>query len=286
MRKTHSKSSERRSATCLEWSRLIFYLAYHSKYIKDDHRARDLPHGAWVSVNFRGHGSGKRPASSAGKAAGPGEGRAKTRAQRLLLLGSEARTALDEANIPETLYLRPVLQSFKDMMGMQPDGSFDDDVAPQFLKNIISTADITVLNRIFAELDAVTNKEVCYFHKAMTYALVADYKAIELAYDEFQKLKTVQTTVMSYLYANLAMSSDNGQHDNNAVKNMIIERKKGMEKQAEVQRQQQEQQQQHARFVTMARDQLLAEAREQLLAEAREQILAEAKAANPNMMQD
>ena len=37
-----------------------FYLAYHSKYIKDEHYARDLPHGAWVSINFRGHGSGKR----------------------------------------------------------------------------------------------------------------------------------------------------------------------------------------------------------------------------------
>ena len=45
---------------------MIFYLAYHSKYIKDNRRARDLPHGAWVSVNFRGHGSGKRAASSSG----------------------------------------------------------------------------------------------------------------------------------------------------------------------------------------------------------------------------
>ena len=30
------------------------------KYIKYDHRARDLPHGAWVSINFRAHGGGKR----------------------------------------------------------------------------------------------------------------------------------------------------------------------------------------------------------------------------------
>ena len=37
-----------------------FYLAYHSKYIKDEHSAREIPHGAWVSINFRGHGSGKR----------------------------------------------------------------------------------------------------------------------------------------------------------------------------------------------------------------------------------
>ena len=61
----------------------------------------------------------------------------------MLSLGSEARTALEEANIPETLHLWPVLQMFKLMIGMQPDGSFDDDVAPQFLKNIINTADIT-----------------------------------------------------------------------------------------------------------------------------------------------
>ena len=82
----------------------------------------------------------------------------------------------------------------------------------------------------------------------------------------------------------------NGQHDNTAVNNMIIDRKKGMEKQAEAQRQHQQQQQQeqllHARFATMARDQLFAEAREQVLAEAREQVLAEARVANPNMMRE
>ena len=44
-----------------------FYLAYHSKYIKDEHYARDLPHGAWVSISFRGHGSGKRAASGSSK---------------------------------------------------------------------------------------------------------------------------------------------------------------------------------------------------------------------------
>ena len=133
----------------------------------------------------------------------------------------------------------------------------------------------------------------------MTYALVADYKAIELAGDEFQKLKSVQMAVMSYLYAHLAMTSDNGQHDNAAVKNMIIQRKKAIEKQVDARRQNQQQQQHqehqmHARFVAMARDQLLveareqvlAEAREQLVAEAREQVLAEVRAANLNRMQD
>ena len=44
-----------------------FYLAYHSKSIKDEHCARDLPHGAWVSINFRGHGSGKRASTGAAK---------------------------------------------------------------------------------------------------------------------------------------------------------------------------------------------------------------------------
>jgi hypothetical protein len=44
------------------WSRLIFILLTIQKYIKDDHRAGDLPHGAWVSINFRGHGGGKRAA--------------------------------------------------------------------------------------------------------------------------------------------------------------------------------------------------------------------------------
>ena len=43
-----------------------FYITYHAKYIKDDHRARDLPHGAFVSINFRLHGSGKRAATSSG----------------------------------------------------------------------------------------------------------------------------------------------------------------------------------------------------------------------------
>ncbi|MFM7980536.1 MAG: hypothetical protein ACKPKO_14585, partial [Candidatus Fonsibacter sp.] len=33
-----------------------FYIAYHAKYIKNEHRARDLPHGAWISINFRCHG--------------------------------------------------------------------------------------------------------------------------------------------------------------------------------------------------------------------------------------
>ena len=44
-----------------------FYITYHAKYIKDEHSARDLPHGAWVSINFRGHGSGRRAKSSAAK---------------------------------------------------------------------------------------------------------------------------------------------------------------------------------------------------------------------------
>ena len=36
-----------------------FYIAYYSKYIRDEFRARDLPHGAWVSINFRLRGGGK-----------------------------------------------------------------------------------------------------------------------------------------------------------------------------------------------------------------------------------
>ncbi|MFM7982972.1 MAG: hypothetical protein ACKPKO_26980, partial [Candidatus Fonsibacter sp.] len=40
-----------------------FYITHYSKYIKDDHRARDLPNGSWISINFRGHGGGKRAAT-------------------------------------------------------------------------------------------------------------------------------------------------------------------------------------------------------------------------------
>ncbi|MFM7979005.1 MAG: hypothetical protein ACKPKO_06775, partial [Candidatus Fonsibacter sp.] len=43
---------------------LDFYITHQIKYIRDEFRARDLPHGAWVSINFRGHGSGKRAKSS------------------------------------------------------------------------------------------------------------------------------------------------------------------------------------------------------------------------------
>ncbi|MFM7981403.1 MAG: hypothetical protein ACKPKO_19015 [Candidatus Fonsibacter sp.] len=75
---------------------------------------------------------------------------------------------------------------FKDMMGMQDDGNFDDNVAPNFLRNLINTADVPVLNLMLADIDTVTQKEVLYFHQAMTYALVADFKTMELACDEFQ----------------------------------------------------------------------------------------------------
>ena len=44
-----------------------FYITCYAKYVKDEHSARDLPHGSWVSINFRGHGSGKRAKSSAAK---------------------------------------------------------------------------------------------------------------------------------------------------------------------------------------------------------------------------
>ena len=44
-----------------------FYITYHARYIKYENIARDLPHGAWVSINFRLHGSGKRASSSAAK---------------------------------------------------------------------------------------------------------------------------------------------------------------------------------------------------------------------------
>ena len=250
-----------------------FYIAHYSKLIRDEFRASDLPNGAWVSINIRLRGGGTRPGSAAGLAAGPSDGRAKTRVQRLLLLGSDARTALEDATVPKTERLQPVLQRFREMMGMQDDGSFDDNVAQYFLRNLINTADVSVLNLMLAEIDAVTQKEVFYFHKAMTYALVADYKAIELACDEFQKVKSVQVAVMAYIYAHLAMTSDNGQHNNTAVKNMIIERKREIEKQAEP-RQGHEMNQ---KFVAMARDQLLAEARQQLIAEARQQLIAEAR---------
>ena len=39
-----------------------FYIAHYARYIRDEFRARDLPNGAWVSINFRlrGGGGGKR----------------------------------------------------------------------------------------------------------------------------------------------------------------------------------------------------------------------------------
>ena len=41
-----------------------FYIMYYTKYLTDDLAARDLPHGACVSINFRAHGGGKRVAAS------------------------------------------------------------------------------------------------------------------------------------------------------------------------------------------------------------------------------
>ena len=43
-----------------------FYITYHAKYIKYDHRSKDLPHGTFVSTNFRLCGSGRRAATSSG----------------------------------------------------------------------------------------------------------------------------------------------------------------------------------------------------------------------------
>jgi hypothetical protein len=37
-----------------------FYIAHYAKYIRDEFRARDLPNGAWVSINCRLRGGGKR----------------------------------------------------------------------------------------------------------------------------------------------------------------------------------------------------------------------------------
>ncbi|MFM7979763.1 MAG: hypothetical protein ACKPKO_10645, partial [Candidatus Fonsibacter sp.] len=79
-------------------------------------------------------------------------------------------------------------------------------------------------------------------------------------------------------------------HNNTAVRNMIIERNKAIDKQNDMLNEHQI----NTKFVTMARDQLLAEAREQLIAEARQQLLAEAReqlaaettAANLDKMQD
>ena len=41
-----------------------FYITHNAKYIRDEFRARDLPNGACVSVNFRIRGGGKRAATS------------------------------------------------------------------------------------------------------------------------------------------------------------------------------------------------------------------------------
>ncbi|MFM7979783.1 MAG: hypothetical protein ACKPKO_10745, partial [Candidatus Fonsibacter sp.] len=54
---------------------LDFYIAHQIKFVRDEFRARDLPHGAWVSINFRSFGGGKRPSVGSG---GCQRGRTKT----------------------------------------------------------------------------------------------------------------------------------------------------------------------------------------------------------------
>jgi len=73
------------------------------KYIKYEHSARDLAHGAWVSINFRGRGSGKRAMSSAAK-----DDSNLTRAERIELRKKELLVVmiqLKEMNHGATIHL-------------------------------------------------------------------------------------------------------------------------------------------------------------------------------------
>ena len=44
-----------------------FWVAYHGRPCQSGTLAYSLPHAAWVSINFLGHGNGKRASSSAAK---------------------------------------------------------------------------------------------------------------------------------------------------------------------------------------------------------------------------
>ncbi|MFM7983394.1 MAG: hypothetical protein ACKPKO_29130, partial [Candidatus Fonsibacter sp.] len=68
---------------------LDFYIAYHAKYIKDEHCARDLPNGAWISTNFRCHGGGKRAASSTTKSSAGKSAQDKEKSKKLMLIKIE-----------------------------------------------------------------------------------------------------------------------------------------------------------------------------------------------------
>ena len=71
---------------CVERSQSIFTLGAMQKHIKFDHSARDLPHGSWVSINFRGHGSGNRAAASPKYDCATKEEKVKTKLEEIQLL--------------------------------------------------------------------------------------------------------------------------------------------------------------------------------------------------------
>ena len=177
-------------------------------------------------------GMGKRGASTgAASRASSAGAKAKDRSQRLLLLADDAKKALLEAKEPTTEKLKDMLLHFKEMMGMQEDSSFDEAIPANYIKEYIRCTDKTEdLEKILLELEAVEGKDAYLFGKAVTFAIVDDYKMAETEFLEFQALRTVQLNVMSYIYAAAAMVSDNGTHDNAMVKKLIMARKAEIDK--------------------------------------------------------
>jgi hypothetical protein len=172
-------------------------------------------------------GGGKRAGSR--QAAG-NTGKAKDRKQRLLLLADEAQTAALEMKEPKTPELKPFYNKIKEMMGLKADGSFDEAVPQNYLKQEIeNSTDLSFLKRVASELEAVPYKDVGYFHKAVIISLVENYKNMEMSWEEFDNLKKTQLAVMSYVYACMAMVSDNGNHDNTVMKTLVSNRRKEIE---------------------------------------------------------
>jgi hypothetical protein len=119
-----------------------FYLAYHSKYIKYDHRARDLPHGAWVSINFRGHGRGKRAKSSTAAK----EDNSLTRAERIDMKKKELfviMLQLKELNHSGTFH---IMNHINESLTQ----------GDRVIESALPHLSITILQQILSEMDATT----------------------------------------------------------------------------------------------------------------------------------
>ena len=78
-------------------------------------------------------------------------------------------------------------------------------------------------------MEAVPRKDMVCYHKAVIVCLAENCKNMEMSWEEFDNLKKAQLSVMSYLYACMAMVSDNGNHDNTVMKTLVSNRRKEIE---------------------------------------------------------